>query len=295
MSLEALFDVPLVTDPIGAKKHYAYELHRISTAVISDYCLQLGSHTYSLLEVEAYLNAPNHHHSDPYCHSHPKQRPTGAWYFHHVGMSKGFKGGTRKGIDITIGNKKLGSAGGLLIRAIMNDTTKTIIEGPCLVVDVILKELGHAHIKDLVETRWKDIPGWCYESDSGFYLVPKEKSQDEVYSTPRIGLGLTNTTPSIESRFDYIGRLYRYTVKPDQLKKGTIWTVFSMLIEAKSVDEICKVNNLKTKVVERYRDAYTKGREKSKDTLKSCLEKDILSNGNVWKIQVQSAIYKAYH
>lgn len=235
-------------------------------------------------------------------------------FFHHVGMSKGFRGGSRKGVDITLGNKEQDSAGGVLIRAIMDQESEKVIEGPSLVVDEILSRLGHENIKDLVETRWKERAGWCWDTESGFYLEPRRTSAEEdeqeegpakrqktrlvnddddhrVHASSRVGLGLTNREPSIETRLLFVGRPYRFVVKPWLLKKGRVWTIFGMLEESISTAEITRLTGAKASFVAKCKEEYDAGQKEATATIRKCLkDKDILAGGTNWKIRVMSAI-----
>ncbi|KAG0193811.1 hypothetical protein DFQ28_003215 [Apophysomyces sp. BC1034] len=223
-NLETAFDVPLSNESSTAVTHYHSQLERLCTSLLIDYDLCIGEKRYEILEVEAYLKAP--HHADPFCHAHPLQYRSGYWFFHHIAMSKGFRGGSRKGVDITLGHDKEDrSAGGLLIRAIVEHGTRRLVEGPSLVVDEVLKVLKYSNIKDLVQHQWlhHDRQGHCWEEGSGFYLTLKKDNatrpekrlkiaEDDlkVYSSCRVGLGLTNPNPSTALRLSYVGRRYRF-------------------------------------------------------------------------------------
>ncbi|KAJ1563349.1 hypothetical protein HK096_001335, partial [Nowakowskiella sp. JEL0078] len=94
---------------------------------------------YRLIEVEAYLYTSDNSHQDPFCHCKEEQKQNTCWYFHRQGRAMdSFKGGTRKGLDITFGHPlsvdnptdlKREQFGGFLIRSIQNSQGK-IIEGP---------------------------------------------------------------------------------------------------------------------------------------------------------------------
>lgn len=60
---------------------------------------------------------------------------------------KSFKGVTFKGLDITFGKEIYG---GMIIRAIQSDDNKIYIDGPCNVVNHILKLTNKISIYDLV-------------------------------------------------------------------------------------------------------------------------------------------------
>ncbi|KAI8379321.1 uncharacterized protein BYT42DRAFT_613641 [Radiomyces spectabilis] len=299
--LKHLFQIPLITDADTADQYYQAHFDRIASAMLLDYDLCIGENRYNMLEVEGYLKTqPEHFHADPFCHGHPLQKRSGAWFFHHVGLSHGFRGGSRKGVDITVGDAKEGSAGGMLIRAIQNESTGQLIEGPSLVVNEILSVLGESSIKNLVESHWHDHPGWSYAEESRFYLAPKKTihsgvkrkaSEFEIYKSPRVGLGLTNHSPSIEMRLSFVNRPYRFVISPWLLKKGRVWTIFNMLETEVDQEDIATLNDTKSNMVAKYKVEYDLGKDLPVETIKSCLKnKDIVHGGAWWKIRVMSAI-----
>lgn len=75
-----LFDLPLLAgkSPDETMAHYEKHFRRIGETMMQ-YDLVIGHRRYDMLEIEAYLTAPDHGHADPYCHGHPLQRRSGAW------------------------------------------------------------------------------------------------------------------------------------------------------------------------------------------------------------------------
>ncbi|CAO3645151.1 unnamed protein product [Cunninghamella echinulata] len=277
---------------------------------------------YDLLEVESYFKTEKYHHNDPYTHNHPIQYKNGLWYFHHMGKSSSFKGGTRKGVDITLGrienNNQHIASGGILIRAIQCQTTQKLIEGPSLLVDTILKELGYTSLQELVTNQFdkKKISGQCWDPKSGFFLAPKEKENKEkqpqqqklnffnnknekeennmdnqINKSCRVGLGLKNRSPSLEIRLDYVCRPYRFTKKTWLLSKGKIWTILTLLRDQKQHHPSSKKLNIKSTLMKSCQLEYEYGVKNSAKVIESCLlGKDILEGGLGWKIKVMSAI-----
>ncbi|KAI8881297.1 hypothetical protein K501DRAFT_286463 [Backusella circina FSU 941] len=285
-----MFDLPSASDSAMADSFYRDHLDRLARKMLLDYDLVIGTRRFEMLEVEGYLKAPFH--QDPYCHGHPKQKRSGYWFFHHVGMSNGFREGTRKGVDITVGNKD-GNSGGMLIRAIRDKTA--LVEGPSLVVDIVLKEFHQTSIKHFVANQWKNIPGLAHDPSSGFYLVPKISSSDHtVYATPRVGLGLSNKNRS-GMHFKFVAKFYRFIVHPELLKKGRALTILAMIETDLPEKTMAEANMCSVQRIQTYKNTYNLARNDPEKLLKNGLDKDIVKGSAEWKLQVLSAICKLYH
>ncbi|KAJ1974852.1 hypothetical protein H4R34_004558, partial [Dimargaris verticillata] len=109
---------------------------------------------------------------DPFAHGHPVQSQPGLFYFHHVGQSNGYREGSRRGLDITLGYTvplldntictdlhpvlalRQGMQGqvraGVLIRSIQDVAVGAIVSGPCLLVNAVLDHLAVPKIAQLV-------------------------------------------------------------------------------------------------------------------------------------------------
>ena len=108
--------------------------------------------------------------------------------------------------------------------------TQTVVSGPSLLVDSILKYSGAESIDELVGEHWSgDINAFPPDSDRpSVSLVPilpsdanggQETSQ--IYCSPRIGLDLTNPTaaPLLSNpRVSFVQRRYRYFRLPTLLR-----------------------------------------------------------------------------
>ncbi|KAI0774649.1 hypothetical protein BD413DRAFT_654809 [Trametes elegans] len=140
-----------------------------------------------ILELEFYLYKSGVH-EDPFTHASAEQSQAGQWYFHRpprraddagtaaVGPA-GYRGGTRKGLDLTIGRPPpaltsryfstpsiYGGAsasgpssilrGGILIRSIRRGSDSKVISGPSLLVDELLRLSGACEITELVALNW---------------------------------------------------------------------------------------------------------------------------------------------
>ncbi|KAG8987854.1 hypothetical protein FRB90_003107 [Tulasnella sp. 427] len=222
-----------------------------------------GSKTakYQILEAEFYLR-DSVRHWDPFTHGEEEQRVSGRWYFHRVprwGEPKtpptqltGYRGGTRKGLDLTVGgpleppsssSDATGDVrGGILLRTIKNEADGKVTCGPSLLVDELLRAAGSSDITHLVQTKMQndraafaatsespstsDAPG----SQLTLSIVPYETKKTAksplptIYTSPRIGLDLSNAANS-EHRIQFVDRPYRYFILPQTFaKKGATQT-----------------------------------------------------------------------
>ncbi|KAG8940357.1 hypothetical protein FRC04_005412 [Tulasnella sp. 424] len=239
---------------------------------------------YQVLEAEFYLR-DSVRHWDPFTHGEEEQRLSGRWYvyfdtvlsmrlrgldfecpldryFHRVprwGEPKtpstqltGYRGGTRKGLDLTVGgpmeppsspspstaNEAGDVRGGILLRTIKNEDNGKVTCGPSLLVDELLRAAGAQDINHLVQTKMQndrhafftptDPPG----PKPALSFIPHEVAGSStsssflpaIYTSPRIGLELSNAANS-ESRIQFVDRPYRYFILPKTFaKKGAMQT-----------------------------------------------------------------------
>jgi hypothetical protein len=292
----------------NARSYYQQLFEDLCSKLLLEFTLCVGDTTqYRLLEVEAYLYDEETH-TDPFTHNHPQQRIPGTWYFHRVGMSSGFRGGSRKGLDVTIGDGRMACKGGLLIRAIQDKKTGAVIDGPCLLVDAILKHLKVTSIRDLVETCFKTSNGKAGDETSGFWLkheppeldptiVRKRPNMDRsagatvVYRSVRIGLGIKGKEDYVH-RLNYIARPYRFVIYPHLLTKGKLWLALELIENSSlSANEIATTLNMKQTVVEAYQASFSEGRQNAKSVLKTCTRTQDTVSGNAdWKCKALGAI-----
>ncbi|CAG8591508.1 11392_t:CDS:1 [Funneliformis caledonium] len=264
--------------------------------------------TFKFLEIEFYLNDATNDHNDPYSHGHEQQLTCGEWYFHHVGKN-GYRGGSRKGIDITFGSVDRKIYGGILIRAIQDELTNEVIEGPSLIVDKILETCGvnqQGGIREMVEIVWKGKSGVLRDTDNSTGVVyltqinedltddevfgrdkkrlrystgltspyfkqkSRKKSSDtrlernnnaseKMYTSPRVGITLSNEMPSTNLRLQYLLKPYRYFTLPHLLKKGKAQLVIGMYDHFKEINKVADVANISRFQVEKYIHEMTNG------------------------------------
>nr|CAG8515155.1 10673_t:CDS:2 [Entrophospora candida] len=222
------------------EKHYCEQFKKIAEYLINDVILYLPKNKkYQIIELEFYFNTLENNsnnnvllHCDPYSHQHEHQKTSGEWYFHRVGKF-GYRGGTRKGIDITFGNEN--AYGGILIRSIKriidneDDDENELIEGPSLIVDEILRLCGvdNLSIKEMVEVKWM--------GKSGIF-----------------GLTLSNTNPSPNLRLNFLLKPYRFFIKPHLIKKGKAQLIIGLYDRYQDINKVTEISGTSRSIVENY-------------------------------------------
>ena len=170
--------------------------------------LRIANTPYRFLELEIYVCDRTH--NDIYTHCHPCQKNSLTWYFHQMSHKEhSYKGGTFKGLDITCAKNE--GYGGVLIRAIVNELTGEIIEGPCKVVNHILELLECENIKTLVTTKLSDLSVF---SSPMFRLCEANFDDSIVYSGPRIGLKESEGEKKL-----WVFKDYRFVYDRSKIKK----------------------------------------------------------------------------
>lgn len=200
------------------------------------------------LELELYYWSPEH--PDPFVHRHPLQREYGRWYLHRTGS--GIRSGSFKGVDLTLGNGE--AFVGVLIRAVRR-VDGTIMAGPSLVVDHLLKLLKLSHPAEL-DRRVSGYQAWDRRS-------PLSVRWGEVRSTPvlrgpRVGLSLTRLAVE-PSRPAFFARAYRYLTAAEALRAGRASLVISLYHQGYPEPEICRLTGVRLAQVRAYVNWFREG------------------------------------
>ena len=173
--------------------------------------LHIKDQQYNICELEYYYNDQTNH-QDPYVHSDSLQLDHDTFYFHRIN-GKGYKEGTFKGVDITFGSNN--EYGGLLIRSIKNIKTNELVEGPCLVVQEILKAFNLIKVRDYVKQAGSSN---IYDKGNQVWIEHVKRYSGSIDCSPRVGLTF-KPGGSLEEKIKYIMRNYRATTLPNVLKK----------------------------------------------------------------------------
>lgn len=191
-----------------------------------------------------------------------------------ISASDGYRGGTRKGLDLTIGgpissphftpslSPSLSESvyGGILLRSVRRVHDEKVISGPSLLVDEILGQNDATNIKDLVNNKWNKItsaftsPNLSSAAHTFLCIKSYEPSsfskydRPQIYQSPRIGLDLSHpeTKASLtHPRVTFISRPYRYFIYPTLLTAngrmqtflGVYWALVSNLSMEENADD----------------------------------------------------------
>lgn len=225
----------------------------IASALLHGYDLCLAqsaekSVSYRLLEIEFYLRKDACH-EDPFAHASEEQAASGTWYFHRsprrsedssrsMTSTTGYRGGTRKGLDLAFGgpvassyfggstsSPRVSTRGGVLFRSIRRVADSTVISGPSLLVDEILRSSDAGSIPILVQDKWAGDTSSLSPRTFYPHLYLKRRTRAEItsshiYTSPRIGLDLSHpgTIASVtHPRVKFIGKPYRHFIHPELL------------------------------------------------------------------------------
>jgi hypothetical protein len=230
-------ETPVVPNTGAIPSHHRKLIHQIlhRTALVRSHSPTPTSpaitKSYRIVELEYYYSSPEH--PDPYVHLDPHQSHWMCWYFHRQN-GKAYKGGTYKGLDISIGDigspigsessssrtKKTsavpGGAGGLLIRSLLNIETGEVIQGPCRVVNELLSLHNnssplsvHELVTELQNSALSDsLPVSITSQDRLTFQRIKSNGQ-KILCSPRVGLTFRRVTPLVGK--EYLMAPYRYT------------------------------------------------------------------------------------
>lgn len=168
----------------------------------------------------------------------------------------GFRGGTRKGLDLTFGLKDIDAklsvdrnhpTGGVLLRSMRRVNDGTVISGPSLLVDEILRVFDAPNLNTLVSETWNNqlFALQTPESAKSFscmYLAKKDvylaRCDRMIYSSPRVGLDLSNPdtkASATDPRVTFVGKFHRFFRYPELLtKNGRLQTFVGLLCRSKN-------------------------------------------------------------
>jgi hypothetical protein len=211
-----------------------YFNHLASMILGSGSTLMINRQPHQIIEIEFYLTSDFH--PDPFTHKHPLQATRCQWYFHRSGPNGNYRGGTYKGLDITLGQTSDTSStyAGLLIRSLASNGN--VINGPCCCVDYILRISGVESISSLIEIN-PDLSIW----NNSMLFLRFNSTYSSFYSTPRVGLSLKSK--SVIER-DYISRRYRFIWQCDlvnRIKKGVELLIIELHLSRYSISQISRI------------------------------------------------------
>ncbi|KAH9977619.1 hypothetical protein BGW80DRAFT_1472694 [Lactifluus volemus] len=224
-------------------------------------------------------------------------------------LPRAYRGGSRKGLDLTIGALNCSSdapvvptssshastapspvpvRGGILLRTLRRLSDSTVISGPSLLVDELLRTSGTSEIPELVNEKWRGdisasrVPSLEREnldtsSVTTLYVGRKETTgtPPQMYRSPRVGLDLSHPSTRLEpsdKRVRYVSKPYRYFILPHLLTANgrgqTFLGVHDHCIKVLEISKkslltgkIASLTSLQAQTVEKYLNAYREGLE----------------------------------
>jgi 3-methyladenine DNA glycosylase Mpg len=211
--------------------------------------LLVGDRGHRFVEIEFYYCGDIH--PDPFTHRDPLQLECGRWYFHRTRGT--YRSGSFKGIDLTFGDGK--AFGGVLIRSIEAEDG-TLIDGPSLCVDYLLRTSGYPDVASLDRA----IAGRdAWDTDSPLVLEEAADEEREVYRSARVGLSLKKAVASSQMP-RYVMRPYRYLTEPRRVSKGKAHVVLALHAQGETPEAIHKLTGCPRASIQRYIADFESGR-----------------------------------
>lgn len=247
----------------------------LTSFLLKDIVLIIAGEEYSLEEIELYYYSNNHR--DRYTHRSADQLQNSKWYFHKF-KNGSYKGGTYKGLDITIGNG-IDAYGGILLRSIMNINTNMFIQGPCKIVDHIIEQTENGSLQELIN-EMNDLD--VFNKKNEFYLKHNkksgEKSSETIFSGPRVGLSLKFPK--------YLIKNYRFIKKPNKIVKYRNTIISSLYYTGMDANKIHKITKISMKSIKDSIEDFDKGVNMTEDEIK---------NIPISKINILYGYYKNFY
>eukprot|EP01064_Diplonema_japonicum_P029177 TRINITY_DN4651_c1_g1_i1.p1 TRINITY_DN4651_c1_g1~~TRINITY_DN4651_c1_g1_i1.p1 ORF type:complete len:331 (+),score=50.57 TRINITY_DN4651_c1_g1_i1:49-993(+) len=234
----------------GSYEEQQKKLFSVASDLMTYFELDINGKAWRISEVEAYVHHDTH--KDVYTHRQPDQLESGSWYFHRQGNTGAYKGGTYKGLDLTMGNEETKMYCGFLIRSI--SSSGVVVEGPCLAVNKILELNQCDSIASFANGRTgKQLYA---ESTEGLTLKLSKTPLDKpVFSGPRVGLTLRSDPGKVK----FCARAYRFSTTPAQIKKFKAGFAAVAVSEGLSTAAIMDAFNIKPRFANDYIAAAQKG------------------------------------
>ncbi|EGC40210.1 hypothetical protein DICPUDRAFT_96310 [Dictyostelium purpureum] len=256
-------------------------LSEIAYQLLNNVVIFINGKEHMLVEIEFYFNGYNH--VDEFTHGDSMQRERGTWYFHRTNGA-GYKGGSFKGMDITFGcgsgdgasKDDNGAYGGILIRSVQKLSDQSIIDGPSLCVDNILKLTNSKDVASFVQDNGRSIfqseNPLLYmklrsevEKEQPKLVLPKVVAPNNILSCGRVGLTFKRYKKGQEY---FIGGDYRYLRLPDKVKKGKHYMTVKLALAGKDSVSIKNIIGSTAAAIDKLKAQVKIGQSKSRDDLK---------------------------
>ena len=226
---------------------------RIAQRLLYGCQLVAGGVPLRIIEVEAYYHGPGH--EDPFAHRDPVQLTPGRWYFHRTGGP--YRGGSFKGLDLAFGDRANNAFGGMLIRGV-ELPDGSVIDGPSLTVDFLLKAIGCQSAAGLDSAQGERL---AWEPGVLQLVASLGSSRGPTTQSLRVGLSLKKRryTPD-DPAFRFLFRPYRSLSEPQRTKKGKPQMVLPGIASEYVAEEITEYTGCPTATVKRYTADFAAGR-----------------------------------
>ncbi len=234
-------------DPFGAW------FARMAEALLTGGRLVVAGEPHRLTEIEFYYYNRAEH-PDVFAHRDPVQLHLGRWYFHRTAGV--YRSGSFKGLDISFGEG--GHHAGILIRG-LEVPDGTLIDGPSLTVDHLLRKSGYGEVAALDE-EIGDRVVWDDSAPLTLRQVPKEERS--LLRSARVGLTLKRSRPNSEGP-RFVLKPYRFLSEPKRIAKGKLQMVLALHVQGKSAAEIQQMTGCPQKTVQRYVADFEEGRRQA--------------------------------
>lgn len=213
-----------------------------------------------------------------------------ARYFHRVPRyngkaASGYRSGSRKGLDLTIGTPDTPASsdsssppipvrGGILLRSLRRVSDSFVVSGPSLLVDELLRCSGSPGISELVTEKWLgELSAFRAPSSETSASIPaalfvgskQTHTSSQIYKSPRIGIDLSNTSSS-DRRMQYVCKLYRFYILPRLLTANgrgqTFLGVYDHCVDTLQVSKsslagkMASLTGIQPQTVDKYLKAY---------------------------------------
>lgn len=221
---------------------------RIADLLLNHTRWVIGGRRHRITECELYYQGAGHH--DPFAHGDPVQVHPGRWYFHKTAGV--YRGGSFKGVDVTFGD---GTArGGILIRGV-ESPNGTLIDGPSLLVDYVLRSCAAESVLEL-DRKIADRLAW--NRSNPLHFEETDPHGRGVLSCARVGLSLRRAGPG-STQPAYLTRHYRFLTEPRAIAKGKPQMVMSLHRIGRGPEEIRQMTNAPVRSITTYLAEYENG------------------------------------
>jgi hypothetical protein len=259
LSLQEALHVP--SPKFSTVKEFEARFAQIADIILNNTVLVANKRRYRLLEIEFYFTSSTH--NDPFTHGHEIQSKLGNWYFHRHGSQ--YRGGTYKGLDISIGNNP-DERGGILFRAVEAMDTGDVICGPSLTVDHLLAQCQSESIRELVDEKMKGEIGVEQAEGKPLYIsFVSDLPQRMLLASPRVGLQPTKAADA-SLQVAYVNAHYRFFVPHKKLVKGRFWMFLALNRMGKSKEEILRLAGGTSEGLRKVLERFENGKKKKPES-----------------------------